>query len=66
MQSKMINNVKNLMKECGIYICLLVFQFVCSVIFNFKYTIQAMDPDSAKLFRHTIEMSRNHSLWIPD
>lgn len=62
----MRDKLKKLWDNTGIYGVLAVIQYLAAVLFNFRYTKAAVDPDAAKLFRHAVEMSKNHSLWIPN
>jgi len=60
------DKIKKTWNSVGIFGIIAFLQYVAVVIFNFKYTKNAVDSDSAKLFRHAIEMSKNHYLWIPN
>lgn len=61
-----MEKIKKNWNSVGIFGVIAFFQYTAVIIFNFIYTKNAVDSDSAKLFRHAIEMSKNHSLWIPD
>ena len=61
-----MSKLKNIWEKVGIYGILAVIQYLAAVFFNFKYTAAAVDPDSAKLFRHAMEMSKNHAIYIPN
>ena len=53
-----------LKKEIGVYGILAVLQYFAAVFFNFRYISASVESDSAKLYRHAIEMSKNHALYI--
>ncbi|MBR6390105.1 MAG: hypothetical protein IKS16_02070 [Lachnospiraceae bacterium] len=57
---------KKLWQKTGIYGPIVLLQYIAVVIFNFMYTDNAVDSDTAKLLRHAVEMSRNHTLNIRD
>lgn len=62
----MKEKIKDIWEKCGIYGILMVVQYLAAVVFNFRYTCNAVESDSAKLFRHAVEMSKNHALYIKD
>ena len=61
-----MNGLKRIWNKIGVYGPIVLFQYIAVVIFNFMYTDNSVDSDTAKLLRHAVEMSRNHTLNIPD
>ena len=59
-----MNACKRIWNRVGIYGPIVLLQYVAVVLFNFLYTDNAVDSDTAKLLRHAVEMSRNHTLNI--
>lgn len=49
-----------------LFLALVIVQFAMAAFFNLAYTQRAVDTDSAKLFVHAMEMSKNNTLLIPD
>lgn len=49
-----------------LFLALVIVQFAMAAFFNLAYTKRAVDTDSAKLFVHAMEMSKNNTLLIPD
>ena len=61
-----MNRFKNALRSFGIPGIIVILQYAAVVLFNFLYTDNAIDSDTAKLLRHSVEMGRNHTLNIPE
>ena len=61
-----MNRFKNALRSFGIPGIIVILQYAAVVLFNFLYTDNAIDSDTAKLLRHAVEMGRNHTLNIPE
>ena len=60
----MKEKIKSAFSSGALYGVLMVIQYIAVVVFNFAYTDNAVDSDAAKLLRHAVEMSKNHTLNI--
>ena len=58
------NGISRIWKTLGIFGIIVPLQYIAVVLFNFLYTDNAVDTDTAKLLRHAMEMSENHTLNI--
>ncbi len=58
------NGIVRIWKTLGIFGIIVPLQYIAVVLFNFLYTDNAVDTDTAKLLRHAMEMSKNHTLNI--